>query len=215
MSNTNNIEENRRSFLKKSGIALIGGTLAYHTGMASSIFRARKPTIKVGLIGCGGRGTGAAAQALQADPDVVITAMGDTFEDRLEESLQSLLQMEKSRVNVNKSNRFIGFDAYKRVLESGVDVVILASPPAFRPDHLTAAVTAGKHVFAEKPVAVDAEGVRKVLAAAKLAKSKRLSVVSGFCYRYDNANRAAFSRVLQGDVGKIRTVSTVRNGGEL
>lgn len=213
--NKNIFGSNRRSFLKNSGIALIGSTLAYNAGIAAPFSGTRKTTLKVGLIGCGGRGTGAAAQALQADPDVVLTAMGDVFEDRLNEAYQDIIKVAGDKVKVNNENKFVGFDAYLKVIESGVDVVLLATPPAFRPDHLMAAINAGKHVFCEKPVAVDAPGVRKVLMAAKKAQEKKLSLVSGFCFRYDLSNRAIFGKILKGDVGDIRTVSTFRHGGEL
>ena len=212
MSNNEKIVGSRRSFLKNSGIALIGSTLAYHSGMSAST---KKPVLKVGLIGCGGRGTGAALQALKADPDVVLTAMGDVFEDRLNESYQHLVGEAKDKVKVNSQNKFVGFDAYLNVIQSGVDVVLLCTPPGFRPDHLTAAVDAGKHVFCEKPVAVDAPGVRKVLTAAKKAQEKKLALLSGFCLRYDFANRAIMQKILKGDVGEIKTISTFRNGGEL
>ncbi|WP_316818521.1 Gfo/Idh/MocA family oxidoreductase [Pedobacter nyackensis] len=203
----------RRSFLKKSGIVMLGSTLAYQTGFATPLFStSAKSTIKVGLIGCGGRGTGAAAQALQADPDVVITALGDIFEDRLETAFNALTTMDPKRVKVDKKKKFIGFDAYQKVIDSGVDVVLLTTPPAFRPDQLTAAINAGKHVFCEKPVAVDAPGIRKVLDAAKKAREKNLALVSGFCFRYDLPSRGVFTRVLNGDVGDIRTVTTFRNG---
>src|SRR5687767_12193551 len=206
---------NRRVFIKNSGIALIGSTLAYHSGLSAPMPITKNPTLKVGLIGCGGRGTGAALQALKADPDTVLTAMGDVFEDRLSASYQELINEAKDKVKVNTQNKFVGFDAYLKVIQSGVDVVLLATPPAFRPDHLIAAIDAGKHVFCEKPVAVDAPGVRKVLAAAKKAQEKKLSLVSGFCLRYDLANRAIFGKILNGDIGDIKTVSTFRNGGEL
>src|SRR5690606_29707728 len=147
-------QTDRRSFLKTSGIALLAGTLAYPLGMATAAGSTAKSTLKVGLVGCGGRGTGAAAQAMKADPGVIITAMGDVFEDRLEESYAALLQVGEKQVKVDKKNKFIGFDAYQKVIDSGVDVVLLCSPPAFRPSHFTAAVNAGKHVFCEKPVAV-------------------------------------------------------------
>jgi predicted dehydrogenase len=208
-------DRNRRSFIKNSGLALIGSTLAYHSGLSAPSGNTKKPTLKVGLIGCGGRGTGAALQAVQADPDVVLTAMGDVFEDRLNASYQELITAAKDKVKVNNENKFVGFDAYLKVIRSGVDVVLLATPPAFRPDHLVAAVDAGKHIFCEKPVAVDAPGVRKVLAAAKKAQEKKLSLVSGFCLRYDLPNRAIFGKILNGDIGEIKTVSTFRNGGEL
>jgi predicted dehydrogenase len=209
------IDRNRRSFLKNSGIVFIGSTLAYHSGISLPSGHTKKPTLKVGLIGCGGRGTGAAVQALQADPDAVLTAMGDVFEDRLNESYQELIKEAKDKVKVSNQNKFVGFDAYLKVIQSGVDVVLLTTPPAFRPDHLTAAVDAGKHVFCEKPVAVDAPGVRKVLASAKKAQEKKLSLVSGFCLRYDSGNRSIFGKILNGDIGEIKTVSTFRNGGEL
>src|SRR5688572_9850532 len=107
---------NRRSFIKNSGIALLGSTLAYHSGISANI---KKPVLKVGLIGCGGRGTGAALQALQADPDTVLTAMGDVFEDRLIESYQHLYNEAKDKVKVNNQNKFVGFDAYQKVIQSG------------------------------------------------------------------------------------------------
>lgn len=215
MKNNRNTERNRRTFLKNSGIALIGSTLAYHSGLSVPITNEKKATLKIGLVGCGGRGTGAALQAIHADPDVVLTAMGDVFEDRLNASYEELAKEAKDKVKVNSQNKFVGFDAYQKVISSGVDVVLLATPPAFRPDHLVAAIDAGKHVFAEKPVAVDAPGVRKVLAAAKKAKEKKLAILSGFCLRYDSANRAIFGKILNGDIGTIKTVSTFRNGGEL
>ena len=110
---------NRRSFLKNSGLALIGTTLAYQSGISAPLANTNPPTLKVGLIGCGGRGTGAAVQALQADPDVVLTAMGDVFEDRLNESYQELIKEAKDKVKVNSQNKFVGFDAYLKVIQSG------------------------------------------------------------------------------------------------
>ena len=210
-----NKDRNRRKFLKDSGIALLGSTLAYHSGLAAPLGETKKPTLKVGLVGCGGRGTGAALQALRADPDVILTAMGDVFEDRLNASYTELVNEAGDKLKVSNQNKFVGFDSYLKVIQSGVDVVLLATPPAFRPDHLVAAIDAGKHVFSEKPVAVDAPGVRKVLEAAKKAREKKLAILSGFCLRYDSANRAIFGKVLKGDIGEIKTVSTFRNGGEL
>lgn len=206
---------NRRGFLESSGAAMVGGALALNLGLPSGARASSANTLKVGLVGCGGRGTGAAAQALQADPDVVLTAMGDVFSDRLETAYTALMEEVGPRVKVDKAKKFVGFDAYRKVIDSGVDVVILATPPAFRPDHLTAAIDAGKHVFCEKPMAVDAPGVRKVLEAAKKAKEKKLSLVSGFTFRYDNSKRALFERVLGGSIGDIVSVSSTRNGGDL
>ncbi len=209
----------RRTFLKSTGAAVVGSTMAMNLGLSSQAFSRKSfntaNILKVGLIGCGGRGTGAAAQALAADPDVVLTAMGDVFLDRLEESYKSLVEVDGKKVKVDPAHKFVGFDAYKKVIDSGVDVVILTTPPSFRPDHLIAAIDAGKHVFCEKPVAVDAPGVRKVLAAARKAADKKLSLVSGFTFRYDYPKRAFFERILQGEIGELRTVSSTRNGGYL
>ena len=209
--NSNAAHPSRRQFIQYSG-AVIGGLAI---GNINTSHAKGNNTLKVGLIGCGGRGAGAASQALTADPDTVLTAMGDVFTDRLDESYNALLEMYPNRVKVNKENRFIGFDAYQKVINSGVDVVLLTTPPAFRPDHLTAAINAGKHAFCEKPVAIDAPGVRKVLDAARKAKEKNLSIVSGFCFRYDNPKRELFKRVLAGEIGEVRTVSTIRNGEQL
>ena len=206
---------NRRLFLKSTGAAVLGTTLPFSAGIAKPFGGLSASVLKVGLIGCGGRGTGAAAQALSADLDVVLTAMGDVFQDRLEGSYAAILEEHPNKVKVDKTQKFIGFDAYQKVIDSGVDVVILTTPPAFRPEHLMAAVNAGKHVFCEKPVAVDAPGVRKVLEAAKKAKAKNLSLVSGFTFRYDMPKRALFDKVLKGAVGQIKTVSSTRNGGDL
>lgn len=176
---------------------------------------ASEERIRVGLIGCGGRGTGAAAQALQADPAVVLTAMGDAFADRIESSHGRLAGHFKERVDVPESRRFAGFDAYQKVIDSGVDVVLLTAPSHFRPAHLAAAVAAGKHVFCEKPMAVDAPGVRSIIASAEQAKAKQLSIVSGFCWRYGAAERATFGRILQGAVGDVTTVHTTYHGGPI
>jgi len=213
-SEKRSIAVNRRDFIKSTSAAVIGGTIVPSVGFSKATPKIDN-TIKVGLIGCGGRGSGAAAQAIQADPDVVLTAMGDVFPDRLKQSYDALYELHPKKVLVEKSNQFIGFDAYKKVIDSGVDVVLLTTPPAFRPDHLTAAVNAGKHAFCEKPVAVDAPGVRKVLEAAKKAKEKKLSVMSGFCFRYDFPKRAIFEKVLKGEIGEIKNVYTIRNGGKL
>lgn len=206
---------NRRTFIKTSGAAMLYSAAALNMGFPNPMFSRGKDSLKVGLVGCGGRGTGAAVQALNADPDVVLYAMADAFEDRLTDSLDIMKKAHGQRVQVDKERQFIGFDAYQKLIDSGVDVVLLASPPGFRPDHLTAAIDAGKHVFYEKPVAVDAPGVRKVLEAAKKAKEKNLSIVSGYCFRYDLQKQALYGRVLEGEIGEIRSISSTRNGGEL
>lgn len=205
---------NRRVFIKKVGAATLLSTATLNTGFASSFFSKNK-VLKVGLVGCGGRGTGAAAQALRADPDTVLHAMADVFEDRLVSSLEILKKVHGPRANVKKSMQFVGFDAYQKLIDSGVDVVLLATPPGFRPAHITAAIDADKHVFYEKPVAVDAPGIRKVLEAAKKAKEKNLSIVSGLCFRYDLQKQALFGKVLNGEIGEVKSISSTRYGGTL
>ena len=197
----------RREFLKTSCVAAIGTAFASpmiltRSGSAAS----GSGTLKIGLVGCGGRGTGAAAQALSTGPDVVLTAMGDAFERRVKGSRQSLAADENfgKRVQVPDNACFVGLDAYQKVIDSGVDVVLLASPPGFRPQHLKAAVEAGKHVFCEKPMATDAPGVRSVLESAAKAKEKNLALVAGFCWRYHPARRAFYQKIHQGAIGTIR-----------
>jgi myo-inositol 2-dehydrogenase / D-chiro-inositol 1-dehydrogenase len=195
----------RREFLKTS--ALVGGVLAAPAILPTSVLGAGKSdTIKVGLIGCGGRGSGAASQALNADPNVELTAMGDAFEDQLQKSLQSLQKSHGEKVKVTPERSFVGLDAYQKVIDSGVDVVLLATPPGFRPMHLKAAVEAGKHVFCEKPMATDAPGVRSVLESVKVAKDKKLSLVAGFCWRRDAARREFYKRIHAGGIGDIRAI---------
>ena len=175
----------------------------------------RAPMLKVGLIGCGGRGTGAASQALAADDGAVLTAMADVFADRLATSLGHLQKAAADRVKVDEAHRFVGLDAYQRLIDSGVDVVILATPPAFRPAHLRAAVDAGKHIFTEKPMAVDGPGLRSVMASAQKAREKGLSLVSGFCWRYSAAERATYARIHEGGLGEIRAIYATYNATPL
>jgi predicted dehydrogenase len=195
----------RREFLKTS--AIVGGVLAAPAILPSNVFGAvNTGTLKVGLVGCGGRGTGAASQALSADKDVVLTAMADVFQDQLQKSLQALQKNHADRVKVTPDTSFVGLDAYQKVIDSGVDVVLLATPPGFRPAHLKAAIDAGKHVFCEKPMATDVPGVRSVLESVKAAKSKNLSLVSDFCWRYEGARREFYKRIHDGAIGDIRAI---------
>jgi predicted dehydrogenase len=160
--------------------------------------------LKVGLIGCGGRGTGAAAQALRADRNVKLWAMADAFDDKINASLTTLSNDREiaNKIDVPAPRKHAGFDGYQRVIAS-CDVVLLCSPPHFRPIHLRAAVQANKHVFAEKPVAVDAPGVRSVLETCRDAQRRNLSVVSGLCLRHDNGFKDTVARIHDGAIGDI------------
>jgi len=198
----------RRQFIKTTA-TITGGALAAGPLVATpTVHAAGSDLLKVGLIGCGGRGTGAAHQALSADKHVKLTAMGDAFADRLELSHKTLTTKDDiaGKIDVPPERRFTGFDAYQKVLATDVDVVLLTTPPHFRPMHLKAAVEAGKHVFAEKPVAVDAPGVRSVLASCAAAKQKQLSVVSGLCLRYDAGFRETVKRLHDGAIGDLHTL---------
>ena len=202
----------RRDFLKTSA-AVAAGAVAGSLTIGRSAHAAGGDTLKVGLIGCGGRGSGAVVNALSADENNKLTAMADVFDDRLKNSLARLRKAKPDQVAVDEDDCYVGFDAYQKVIDSGVDVVILTTPPHFRPMHLKACVDAGKHVFAEKPVAVDAPGVRSVLASCKKAKRKNLSIVSGLFSRYSPGIRETMKRVLNGVIGEIAAIQVTRNTG--
>jgi predicted dehydrogenase len=195
----------RRDFLTQSGL-LAAGTALSNLTIERSAHAAGDDVLKIGLVGCGGRGTGAAIQALKADPNVKLIAVGDLFDDRLKLCLNALGRDEslKSKLDVPQERQFTGFDNYKGVIGSGIDVVLLCSPPHFRPIHLKAAVDADLHVFAEKPVAVDATGVRSVLATCEAARSKKLSIVSGLCLRYSLGFQETIRRIHDGEIGPLR-----------
>jgi predicted dehydrogenase len=179
--------------------------------IARSAHVAGSDEIRVGLIGCGGRGTGAAAQAVSGGENVHLVAMADAFRDRLESSRKTLRNELSDKCQVDDDHCFVGFDAYKQLIASDVDLVLLCTPPHFRPAQLAAAVAAGKHVFAEKPVAVDAPGVRSVLASCEQAKQRKLAIVSGLCWRYDYGVRETMSRIHDGAVGKIVSLHSSYN----
>jgi myo-inositol 2-dehydrogenase / D-chiro-inositol 1-dehydrogenase len=204
----------RRDFLKHSTTAAVSATVL-SSGLPH-VFAAGSEEIKVGLIGCGGRGTGAATQVLMAtDTPVRLWAMADLFPDKIEATSQLLTKGGKGRydreditslaakMTVPEERKFVGFEAYKKLLASDVDLVILATPPGFRPDHFKAAVEAGKHVFMEKPVAVDPVGIRTVIEAAALAKQKKLSVVAGTQRRHQNHYLEIMKRIHDGAIGEI------------
>lgn len=211
----------RREVLKAAAAAAVAPGLGIGASawVSRSAYAAGSDTLRVALIGCGGRGTGAATQALAADEGAVLYAMADMFEDRMESSEAGIREHlggdAAVKVDVAGGRRFVGVDAYKGAIESGADVVLLTAYPHFRPAHLVAAVDAGKHVFCEKPMGVDAPGLRAVRAACERAKERRLAVVSGFCWRYGNAERAAFEKINSGLIGDIVTVHTTYHTGTL
>ncbi|MDA0294770.1 MAG: Gfo/Idh/MocA family oxidoreductase [Planctomycetota bacterium] len=204
----------RRDFVKVA--AAVGATSSI-AGLAMPVWGATPAgdRLKVGLVGCGGRGTGAANQAINADPGVMLWAMGDVYEDRLKNSYNGLKNEHGTRVMVDQERQFVGFDAIDKVLESGVDVVILATPPGFRPDHLEKAVTAKKHVFCEKPMATDMPGLRRVMETAKKAKSQGTQLMSGFCWRYSMPERAMYGEINDGALGEIESIHSTYHTGPL
>jgi predicted dehydrogenase len=202
----------RRDFLKSSAVA--GGALA--AAVANVHAGGTESTIRVGLVGCGGRGTGAAEQCLRADNNVRLVAVADAFRDRAENCLRHLrgAQAVANKVAVENDNIFVGLSAYQQLIPQ-VDLVLLATPPGFRPAHIEAAVNARKHVFTEKPVAVDGPGVRTVLAAYERANQNHLSAVAGTQRRYQTGYRESMQRIHNGDIGTITSATCYWNQGGL
>lgn len=217
MPNEKPRRECRRRFLKRSMAA--GSTLAAlsasplthgaHTGVDE--------TLRVGLVGCGGRGRGAAIEALKADSNAKLVAVGDAFSDRARSGLAAIKFDEEiaDRVRVDSDHTFDGFDAFKQVIDSGVDVVLLATPPHFRPEHLAYAVEKGKHAFVEKPISVDMRGAASVASTCEIAAQKGLSIVSGLCWRYDSGVRETIRRIQDGAIGEIVAIESNYNSGTL
>jgi predicted dehydrogenase len=211
---------NRREFLKTGSAVAAAGVVA-GAGLAPQTSRGGyhvfgSDTIRVGVIGSGGRGSGAMADALNAQSgNVEITAVGDLFADRPAGSLGGLKERYKDRIKVTEDTTFIGFDAYQKVLDTDCQTVILATPPGFRPLHFEAAVKAGKNVFMEKPVAVDAPGVQRVLKASEEAKRKGLSVQVGLQRRHERAYMETLQRLKDGIIGDIVAARVYWNQGFL
>ncbi len=217
-SSTNPLSNvSRRNFMRTASAAAVPLTFPAVLSAGVHLGLPRRDTLRVGLVGCGGRGTGAATQALNADENTRLTAVADVFPDRVESCLNYLTNQAgeaiTSKVDVDPSTRFTGLDSYKQLIDSGVDVVLLCTPPAFRPAHLRYAIERGKHVFCEKPMAVDAPGVRSVIESAKLAKERNLALVSGFCWRYSLPQRATYGQIHDGAIGDIRAMYTTYNAG--
>jgi myo-inositol 2-dehydrogenase/D-chiro-inositol 1-dehydrogenase len=216
----------RRNFLSKAATVGVAGVIV--PSIITSCSRETKkvvavptmldqapdgPVIRAGVIGCGGRGTGAAINFLSAGPNLQIVALGDTFQDRVDQCRADIMKEKGQDVPLDKC--FVGFDAYQKVIDAGVDLVILATPPSFRPDHLAAAVAAKKHIFAEKPVCVDPVGARSVMATAQKAKGLELSIATGTQRRHQRDYVATWQQVAQGLVGDITGGNVYWNGGKL
>jgi len=207
--NISSPQASRRDFVKQSGL-IAGATLAAPLISNANFYSGANDVIKIALIGCGGRGTGAATQALQSKQNVKLVAMADAFRDRIDSCYKSITADDmsdsgikgnlKSMIDVPEERKFVGFDAYKKAIELA-DVVILTTPPGFRPIHFEEAVNQNKHIFMEKPVATDPEGIKRVIAAAQIAKQKKLNVVVGLQRHYQNSYRELFKRKeLIGDI---------------
>jgi predicted dehydrogenase len=208
----------RRSFLQSTGSAAAGAAFAATLAIPRMVHAGVDASLRIGLVGCGSRGTSAAQNALNADPNNILVAVGDTFADQASSSVRRLRRIEalKDRVQVADDHVFTGFDAYKQVVDSDVDVVIHAEPPHFRPAHLAYSIAAGKHVFVEKPVAVDAPGVRSVGESCRQAEKNRLAVFSGLCWRYDPAVQETVRRVVEdGAIGDIVAIRSCYNSSGL
>lgn len=199
----------RRDFLRTSTAATAAVLLP------TGVFAQGKDQIKVGVIGCGGRGTDAVVNCAEAESGMVLWAMADVFKDKMDGSSAILKDRLKDRFQVTADRTFLGFNSYEKLLQTGVDVVILTSPPGFRPAHLKASVAAGKHVFTEKPIAVDAAGVRTVIEASNAAKAKGLAIVAGTQRRHDVAYRDAMARIHGGEMGDVVACYAYWNQGGL
>ena len=193
----------RRQILKATSAA---GTLAAlgmpHIAKAQA---GNNETIKVGLIGCGGRGSGAIVQALKADSNAKLWAIGDAFKEPLDRCLGNIAAI-GDRAKVPAERQFVGIDCYQDVMASGVDLVILTSAPGFRPRHIAAAVEAGIHMFVEKPMAVDPAGLHSVMESVKKAKEKNITIQNGFCWRYHPQVIEAYGKITSGEYGRVESV---------
>ena len=210
----------RRDFVASSAVAAAAAALPTMLVRRVSADGDSGGKIRVGLIGCGGRGRGAADNILEADPGVELVVVADMFPDRIDEVVKLFTDPAREggphpRFKVPAESRFTGFDAYKKVLATDIDIVILATPPGFRPIHFAAAVEAGKNVFMEKPVAVDPVGVRKVIAAGELARQKKLGVVAGTQRRHDAGYIETIRRIHDGQIGKVVAARCFWNQGPI
>jgi predicted dehydrogenase len=215
----NDSTASRRRFLQTSAVAAAATSI---TSLATPVHAGADESIKLALVGCGNRGAGAAANALQVKPQVKLWAMADTFPDRLEQSLNALSRMQSTtnsgtigdRIDVPKERQFIGLQAYQQAIDAA-DVVLLCGPPGFRPEHFEYAVERGKHVFMEKPVAADAPGIHRVIAASKIAQQKGLKVGVGLQRHHEPKYLETITRLKDGAIGDLRMLRCYWNGGTI
>ncbi len=203
----------RRNFMKGSAAAAAGTAAFAGLGSLPGVHAASDDTIKFCVIGCGGRGTGAANQIMNSKHKTKLVAMADAFEDRLQGSLGQLKKRHADKVDVPKDRQFTGFEAFKKAIDAGVDLVVLATPPGFRPPHLEYAVQQNKHVFMEKPVAVDGHGVRSVLESTKKQKENNKILAVGLQRRHEPQYIEAIKRLQDGAIGDIAYTRVFWNGG--
>ena len=211
-----NKQIDRRDFMKGTALVAGGVMMAGLPVGASAFVNPQAKKLKLALVGCGGRGTGAAVQALTADADVQLIAMADAFKDNVDSSLNSIMNSElsedrKKNILVKEENKFVGFDAYKDAIKDA-DVVILATPPGFRPYHLEECINQNKHVFCEKPLGTDAAGIRKCLDLVKVAESKKLNIVVGLQRRYQTNYREVMKKINDGAIGDVISGQVYWNG---
>lgn len=204
----------RRDFIRASSLLVAGGAVSGGLGLARAVHAQGTQMLRLGLVGCGSCGAAAAAAALHAAGEPVqLVALADVFADRLQQAYRRLKGEHSGKVVVPPERRFVGLTAYRDLLATDVDLVILATPPGFRPLHFAAAVEAGKHVFLERPVAVDPPGVRRVLATSLVAEEKRLAVAVGLQRRHDAAYRDTIERLRDGIIGEPVTLRVYWNAG--
>ena len=204
----------RRRFLRTSA-KLVGGVLAVDRVLASRVYAGDNDRVKIALVGCGGRGTGAASDCMRVGAHVQLVAVADVFEDKARQSLKFLHEVcqHGNQIDVPDERLFSGFDAYRKVLACDVDLVLLCTPPAFRPVQYQAVIKAGKHAFLEKPVCVDAAGYRLVMETNRLADAKGLKVCVGHQFRHEPCAREVVKRLRGGSIGEIHLLQVYANGG--
>jgi len=205
----------RRDFLKASTVAVVGGAVASRLGEVPAVYAAGSDEIRVGLIGCGGRGTGAAEDAIKAAPGVKLVAMADVFKDKIDSSLENLKKAVGDKIDVPEDRQFVGLDAFEKVISSNANYIILATPPGFRPIHLKAAVAAGKNIFSEKPLAVDGPGVRSCFETYEEAKKKGLAVGVGTQRHHQAGYVATLKQIHAGAIGDIVAARAYWNQGPI